>query len=179
MAIVTSGDVGAATLRQSARSGGELGRDNSLSGDPVSERILAVLDDSLAGLVAVVRVAGLAGRNRGVIDELKKVLSIASNDGDLLAMLTKSVELVGVGSLDLLAGNVGQLGFGNERLGFGTDELLFEDDDLGGVGLLVLELSDLIGDLLLACVDVSGWMCAKNLVSYGRGWAERRPRCCG
>ncbi len=55
------------------------------------------------------------------------------------------------GRLELLAGNVGELSLGNERLGLGTDELLLENDNLGAVGLLVLELGDLVGDLLLAC----------------------------
>jgi hypothetical protein len=42
------------------------------------------------------------------------VLAIPGNDGDLLAVLPESVELVGVGSLDLLAGDVGQLGLSNQ-----------------------------------------------------------------
>lgn len=66
------------------------------------------------------------------------MLAIAGNDGNLLTVLTQGIKLVGVCGLDLFAGNVGQLGFGDERLGFGADELLFEDDDLRGVGLLVL-----------------------------------------
>ena len=35
----------------------------------------------------------------------------------------------------------------DERLGFGADKLLLEGDKLGGFGLLVLELLDLILDL--------------------------------
>lgn len=58
--------------------------------------------------------------------------------------------MVGEGGLELLAGDVGKLGFGDEGFGFGADELLLEDDDAGRVGLLVFELSDLVGDLLLA-----------------------------
>ena len=65
-------------------------------------------------------------------------------------MLTEGVELVGVGGLELLAGDVGKLGFGNKGLGFSADELLFEDDNLGGIGLFVFELGNLVGDLLLA-----------------------------
>ena len=38
----------------------------------------------------------------------------------------------------------------DKGFGLGTDELLLEDDDFGGVWLLVLKLSDLVGDLLLA-----------------------------
>lgn len=90
------------------------------------------------------------------------MLTIASDDSDLLAVLTQGIELVCVCGLDLFAGDVGKLGFGDERLGFGTDKLLLEDDDLGRAGLLVLQLGDLVGDLLLACVNVSEgrWNCA-------------------
>jgi hypothetical protein len=47
------------------------------------------------------------------------------------------------------------LGLSDEGLGLGTDKLLLENNDLGRVGLLVLELSNLVGDLLLACDVVS------------------------
>ena len=180
VALVASSNVGATALRQGARAGRQFGRDDGVLSDPVGKSILAVLDDSLAGLVSVVGVASLARGDRGVVDELEEVLSVASNDGDLLAVLTESIKLVGVGGLDLLAGDVGELGFGDQRLGFGTDELLLEDDDLGRVGLLVLELGDLVGDLLLAWLG-SAMAWASNLYSmtYGRGWAGPRPRCCG
>ena len=49
--------------------------------------------------------------------------------------------------LELLAGDVGQLSLGDERLGFGADEFLLESDEFGGLGLLVLQLLDLILDL--------------------------------
>jgi hypothetical protein len=42
------------------------------------------------------------------------------------------------------------LSFSNQRFGLGADEFLFEDNNLGGVGFLVLELSNLVGNLLLA-----------------------------
>jgi hypothetical protein len=42
------------------------------------------------------------------------------------------------------------LGFGDEAFGFGADEFLFEDHDARAVGLLVLELRDLVGDFLFA-----------------------------
>lgn len=78
------------------------------------------------------------------------MLAIAGDNGQFLAMLAESVELVGEGGLELFAGDVGQLGLCDQRLGFGTDQLLLEDDYAGRVGLLVLELGDLIGDFLLA-----------------------------
>lgn len=83
------------------------------------------------------------------------MLAEASDDGELLRVLTESVELVGESSLQLLTSNVGQLGLSNQRLGLGSNELLLENDNLGAVGLLVLELSNLVGDLLLACIVIS------------------------
>jgi hypothetical protein len=108
------------------------------------------VDLRLGGLVAVVGLAGLAGGDRGVVDELEQVLSVASNDGELLAVLAHGIELVGEGGLELLAGDVGQLGLGDQGLGLSANKLLLENNNLGGVGLLVLQLGDLVGDLLLA-----------------------------
>ena len=108
-------------------------------------------DLRLGGLVAVVGLAGLAGGDGGVVDELEQVLSVAGDDGELLAVLAHGIELVGEGGLELFTGDVGQLGLGDERLGLGADKLLLEYNNLGGVGLLVLQLGDLVGDLLLAC----------------------------
>ena len=150
MALVAGLDDGPTTLGQIPRAGRQLRRDGCVGRHPVGEGILAVLDDGLAGLVSVVRGPGLAGRDGRVVDELEEVLAIASNNGNLLAVLPQSVKLVGVSSLDLLAGDVGQLGFGHQRLGLGADEFLFEDDNLGGVGLFILEMGNLVGDLLLA-----------------------------
>lgn len=144
-------DVVAAALAQGTGACGEGRRDLGIGSDPVGERILTVLDDSLGGLVAIVGGTGLARGDRGVVDKLEQVLAVAGNDGQLLAVLAQGVELVGVGSLELLARDVGELSLGDEGLGLGTDELLLEDDNLGRVGLFVLELGDLIGDLLLAC----------------------------
>jgi hypothetical protein len=98
------------------------------------------------------------------------VLAKSSNDGQLLAVLSQSVELVGKCGLELLAGDVGQLCFGDKRFGFSTNKLLLEDDDLGGVRLLVFELRDLIGDLLLTYGTVS-----KVYVEM-RGWGSIRSR---
>jgi hypothetical protein len=71
------------------------------------------------------------------------VLAETGDNGEFLAVFAQ-------GSLELLARDVGELGFGDEGLGFGADELLFKDDDLGAVGLFVFELGDLVGDFLLA-----------------------------
>ena len=87
--------------------------DHGLGGDPVGEGILAVLDDGLGGIVAVVGVAGLAGSDGGVVDQVEEVLAVASDDGDLLTVLAERIELVLECCLDLLAGDVGQLGLGD------------------------------------------------------------------
>lgn len=90
-------------------------------------------------------------------------------------MLAESIELVGEGSLELLAGDVGELGLGDEGLGLSTDKLLLEDDNLGAVGLLVLELGDLVRDLLLAWEIVRKGSVALAAGSDSRsllGWTE-------
>ena len=104
----------------------------------------------LRGLISVVCLASLTRGDRGVVDELEEVLSVAGDDGKLLAVLAHGIELVGERCLKLLTGNVGQLGLSNERLGLSTNKFLLEHNDLGGVGFLVLQLSNLVGDLLLA-----------------------------
>jgi hypothetical protein len=144
---------GSATLGKSARASGELGADGGVLLDPVGESILAVLNDGLGGLVAVVGLASLTRGDRGVVNQLEEVLAVAGDDGHLLAVLAERIELVGEGGLQLLTGDVGELGLSDERFGLGTDKLLLEDDNLGAVGLLVLELSNLVGDLLLACEE--------------------------
>lgn len=79
------------------------------------------------------------------------MLTVAGNDSNLLTVLTESVELVLEGGLELLTGDVGQLSLGDEGLGLSTDQFLLENDDARRVGVLILELGDLVGDLLLAC----------------------------
>lgn len=79
------------------------------------------------------------------------MLAVAGNDSDLLAVLTESVKLVLEGGLELLTGDVGQLSLGDEGFGLSTDQFLLENDDARRVGILVLELGDLVGDFLLAC----------------------------
>jgi hypothetical protein len=58
------------------------------------------------------------------------MLSITGNDSNLFAVLPEGIELVCESGLELLAGDVGQLGFGDERFCLSADELLFEDNNL-------------------------------------------------
>jgi hypothetical protein len=131
MTLSPVADVGSASLRQCAGTGRELGRDDGIGSDPVGESILTVLDDGLASLVTVVGLTGLTGCNGSVVDKLEEVLSVAGDNGDLLTMLTQSIELVSVGCLDLLAGDVGQLGLGDKGLSLSSDEFLLENNNLG------------------------------------------------
>ena len=90
------------------------------------------------------------------------MLSEAGNDSDLLAVFAQGIELVCESSLQLLAGNVGKLSFGDQRFSLGADKLLLKNNNLGGVWLLVLQLSNLIGDLLLSYGDISVGYRAKS-----------------
>lgn len=65
------------------------------------------------------------------------MLSVTSDGSEFLAVLAECIELIVECCLNLLAGDVRELGLSDERLGFGTDKLLFEDNNSGRVGLLV------------------------------------------
>ena len=108
-------------------------------------------DARFAGLVSIIGFAGLARGHGRVIHKFQEMLAVPSNDGQFLAVLAESVELIGKSGLQFLARDVGQLRFGHEGLGFGTDQFLLEDNNARRVGLLVLQLGDLVGDLLFAC----------------------------
>jgi hypothetical protein len=114
VALTAGADVVSSALREVARASGELGRDGGVGGDPVGKGILAILDNGLAGLIAVVGGASLAGSDGSVVNQLEQVLAVASNDGNLFAVLAESIKLVGVGSLDLLTSDVGELGLGDQ-----------------------------------------------------------------
>lgn len=131
-----------------------------------------------ACLVAVVSSTGLARSDWCVVDELEQVLSVACNDGKLLAVLVESIELVVEGRLELLASNVGQLSLGDKGLCLCADKLLLENHNLWAVWLLVLELSDLVSDLLLTCI-VSVLFCCNVVQTHGLCLAGRKLQCCG
>lgn len=150
-------DVVPVALGEGARALRQAGLDDGLGADPVAEGVLAVLDDGLAGVVAVVGLARFAGGHGVVVDQVEEVLAVAGDDGDLLAVLAQGIELVLEGGFDLLPSDVGELGFGDEGLGLGADQLLLQDDDARGLRVLVLELGDLIGDLLLAWGEALAW----------------------
>ena len=105
----------------------------------------------LARLVTVVCLTGLAGSNGGVVDKLEKMLSEPSNNGELLTMLTEGIELIGESSLELLTGDIRELGLGDQRLSLGADKFLLENHNLRAVWFLVFELGDFVGDFLFPC----------------------------
>jgi len=62
---------------------------------PVTDQPCEIL--RLASFVAVICVPRLTRRDWRVINELQKVLAEPSNDGQLLGVLAKGIELVGEG----------------------------------------------------------------------------------
>jgi hypothetical protein len=52
-----------------------------------------------------------------------------------------------VGLFEFLAGDVGELCVGDQGRRFSADQFLFQDDELGRLGLFVLELLDFILNL--------------------------------
>ena len=109
------------------------------------------------------------------------MLPEASNDGKLLAVLLEGIELVSESGLELLTSDIRKLGFCNKRFCLSTDELLFKNNDAGAVRLLVLELSNLIGDLLLACGSNSSVQNSDvdKEDTHDLCWVELRPQYCG
>ena len=88
-----------APLGESTSTNGQLRGDSSVGLNPVRESILAVLNDGLRSLISVVGSTSLTWGDRSVINELQKVFPVAGNDGELLAVLTKSIKLIGISSL--------------------------------------------------------------------------------
>lgn len=99
-------DVVAASCRERPRAHRELGADGSLLCDPVGKGVFTVLDNGFTSLVPVVRRARLARRHWGVVNELKQVFAVARDNGDLLAVLAQSIELICICGLNLLACNI-------------------------------------------------------------------------
>lgn len=145
----------ASSLGQRAGPRREAGLDGRLGLDPVGEGFFAVLDDRLAGLVAVVRLTSFARSHGGVVDEVQEVLAVSGNDSDLFAVFAKRVELVLEGCLELLTGDVGELRLSHQGFGLRANQFLLEDDDARRARVLILELGNLISDLLLAYWNVN------------------------
>lgn len=143
------------SLAQRARTDRQRRLDHGVGRHPIGQGIFAVLDDGLGGLVSIISVAGLPGSDGIVVNELQQMFAVPGNDGNLLRVFSDGIKLICKGRLELLACDVGQLSLGHQGLGFGADKLLLQHHNSWAVGLLVLELGNLIGDLLLA---VSRWL---------------------
>jgi hypothetical protein len=98
MASLNVADV-AAPLRESASTNRKLRGDGSVGLNPVCECVFAVLDDSFRCLVSVVGSTSLTWGYGSIINELQKVFPVTCNDSELLAVLTESIELIGISSL--------------------------------------------------------------------------------
>lgn len=114
---------------------------------PRPQTLLCVVESLPCQLSVVVGWALLAGHDGRVVEQVDELSRLGREQDLFLGSLDYSGGVDVVGLLELLAGDVGQLSLGDERLGFGADELLLESDELGGFGLLVLQLLDLVLDL--------------------------------
>ena len=114
---------------------------------PLAQVLLGVVEDLARGLALGVRLALVARHDGGVVEQVDQLARLAGEQDLLLGALDDGGRVQVVCLLQLLAGDVGELGLGHEGLGFGADELLLELRDLGGRWLLVLELLNLVGDL--------------------------------
>lgn len=105
---------------------------------PGSQALLRVVESLSCLLGVVVGWALLAGYNGRVVEQVDELARLGREQNLLLGSLDDGGGVEVVGLFELLAGDVGQLGLGDEGLGFGADEFLLEGDELGGLWLLVL-----------------------------------------
>lgn len=117
---------------------------SSLRGDtgvawlPGSQALFCVVESLPCLLGVVVSWALLAWYNGRVVEQVDELARLGREQDLLLGSLDDGGGVEVVGLFELLAGDVGELGFGDEGLGFGADEFLLEGDELGGLWLLVL-----------------------------------------
>jgi hypothetical protein len=150
-----AGDVASVTLHRGSRHGVDTkaistGVNGLDVGSPVSELVLGHVQDFSCGLSVSESRVGISGNDGSVINEVEQLSCVLGQKNLLLGALNDGSSVNVVSLLELLAGDVGKLSLGDERLGLCTDKLLLKSDNLGGAGLLVLELLDLIGNLQLS-----------------------------
>jgi hypothetical protein len=124
-----------------------LGRDTRVAWLPGPQTFLCVVEGLSCQLGVVVGWTLLAGHNGRIVKQVDELSCLCRKQDLLLGSLDDGGGVDVVCLLEFLAGDVGQLSLGDKRLGFGADELLLESDELGGLGLLVLQLLDLVLDL--------------------------------
>lgn len=89
----------------------------------------------------------VSGNDGSVINKVEQLSCVLGQQDLLLGTLNDGSGVEVVCLLELLTGDVGELGFGDERLGLCADKLLLESDNLDRAGLLVLQLLDFVRDL--------------------------------
>jgi hypothetical protein len=114
---------------------------------PRSKTLLGVVQRLPRGFGIGVDWALFAGHDGRVVEQVDELAGLGREQDLLLGALDDGCGVDVVGFLELLACDIGELGFGDEGLRFGADELLLEGYELGGFGLFVLELLDLVLDL--------------------------------
>lgn len=95
---------------------------------PYSETFLGVTQCLSSCLRVGVRRAFFARHNGSVVEQVDELACLGCEQNLLLGALDDGSSVNIVGLLELLAGDVGELGLGDERLGFGADEFLLESD---------------------------------------------------
>ncbi|KAH9822052.1 MFS transporter prlL [Teratosphaeria destructans] len=114
---------------------------------PLTERSFGIIED-LAGLLALCECRALLTRdNWSIVEHVEESSRVFGEDDLLLGTFDDRRGMRVVCLLELLAGNVGELGFGDQGLSLGTNELLLKSDQFGRLGLLVLQLLNLILNL--------------------------------
>ena len=114
---------------------------------PRPQTLFGIVQGLPCGFGVGVSWALLAGHDWRVVQQIDQLAGLGCEEDLLFSALNDGRGVDVVGFLELLAGDVGELGFGDERLGLCADELLFEGDELSGFGLFVLELLDLVLNL--------------------------------
>jgi hypothetical protein len=127
-------------------------------GSPGSELILGNVQDFSCSLSVCEGRMDISRNNGSVVNKVEQLSCVLGQHDLLLGALDDSGGVKVVGLLELLTGDVGKLGLGNEGLSLCADKLLLEGDNLDRAGLLVLQLLYFVGNLnnqismLVGCV---------------------------
>jgi hypothetical protein len=121
---------------------------------PSPEGRLSIIQNLSRGKFLGVGGAVLSGDDGGVVQQAEQLAGVLGEQDLLLGALDDGCGVQVVGFLEFLAGDVGELGLGDEGLGFGADELLLEGDEFGRFGLFLFEFGDFVEDLSSFIVSV-------------------------
>lgn len=124
-----------------------VGVDRLNVGSPGSEFVLGYVEHISCGLGVREGRVHVSRNDGSVINKIEQLSCILGQQDLLLGTLNDGSGVEVVCLLELLTGDVGELGFGDKRLGLCADKLLLESDNLDRAGLLVLQLLDFVRDL--------------------------------